>query len=392
MSKLKIYLNYLVYLVCLIIPKKKNRWVFGAWFGTRISDNPYAFYQYVTKNHPEIEAYWICDDVSKGPEFGVNAVKKNTARARWLCLTAKVSVMNQGYLDLGGLNWVRRSFKVQLWHGVAWKKIGEDTPDAKTGILHKISHKAFLFSNKCDLYITPSDETRRTHKTAFLVGDDKILSVGQPRNELLMDAQACSKVKEKILSKIGTGSTVIVYMPTFRDKTSEPFSFTKIADEISPVLAKHDAVILEKQHFVQIKRDEASSQASTDRIINVADYDAQELLASADILVTDYSSCFFDYVLRDKPVIHYMYDYDRYKNDDRGFYFDVDFVRSGKIVKTTDELIDHMEEVLEGNYDEPETRKIIRDRFDAYESSDNSKIIFEEILTRTGRTGGGKSV
>ena len=87
-----------------------------------------------------------------------------------------------------------------------------------------------------------------------------------------------------------------------------------------------------------------------------------------------------------------MYDYDRYKNDDRGFYFDVDFVRSGKIVKTTDELIDHMEEVLEGNYDEPETRKIIRDRFDAYESSDNSKIIFEEILTRTGRTGGGKSV
>ena len=151
-------------------------------------------------------------------------------------------------------------------------------------------------------------------------------------------------------------------------------------------------MILEKQHFVQIKRDEASSQASTDRIINVADYDAQELLASADILVTDYSSCFFDYVLRDKPVIHYMYDYDRYKNDDRGFYFDVDFVRSGKIVKTTDELIDHMEEVLEGNYDEPETRKIIRDRFDAYESSDNSKIIFEEILTRTGRTGGGKSV
>ena len=79
MNKIKIYLNYLVYLICLVIPKRKNRWVFGAWFGNRVSDNPYALYQYVAKNRPDIEAYWICNDISAAEKFGVNAVKRNTA-------------------------------------------------------------------------------------------------------------------------------------------------------------------------------------------------------------------------------------------------------------------------------------------------------------------------
>ncbi|MBR4947006.1 MAG: CDP-glycerol glycerophosphotransferase family protein [Clostridiales bacterium] len=380
MNKIKIYLNYLVYLICLVIPKRKNRWVFGAWFGNRVSDNPYALYQYVAKNRPDIEAYWICNDVSVADKYGINAVKRNTARARWLCLTAKVSVMNQGYLDLGGLNWVRRSFKVQLWHGVAWKKIGEDTPDTKTGLLHKISHKAYLFSNKCDLYIAPSDDMRKTIKTAFLVGDDKVLSAGQPRNEALLDAEFCKNEKDKFLNKTGAGK-IILYMPTFRDKTSEPFTFMQISDDISAVLEKYDAVILEKQHYVQLQRDN-SGATSSERIINVSDYDAQELLSAADILVTDYSSCFFDFVLRDKPVIHFMYDYDTYRDDDRGFYYDADYVRAGSIVKTSGELVSLIDDILNGNDPESGRRKIVRDRFDTYESADNSKIIVEEVLKR----------
>lgn len=380
MNKIKIYLNYLVYLICLVIPKRKNRWVFGAWFGNRVSDNPYALYQYVAKNRPDIEAYWICNDTSAADKFGINAVKRHTARARWLCLTAKVSVMNQGYLDLGGLNWVRRSFKVQLWHGVAWKKIGEDTPDTKTGLLHKISHKAYLFSNKCDFYIAPSEDMRKTIRTAFLVGDEKILSAGQPRNEALLDREFCKNEKDKFVNMTGAGK-IILYMPTFRDKASEPFSFMQVTDDIAPVLAKHDAAILEKQHYVQLQREDKGA-SSTERIINVSDYDAQELLAAADILVTDYSSCFFDYVLRDKPVVHFMYDYDRYRDDDRGFYYDADYVRAGSIVKTKGELVSLIDDILGGYDAEAQRRQIVRDRFDTYESSSNSKIIVEEVLKR----------
>ena len=380
MNKIKIYLNYLVFLICLAIPKRKNRWVFGAWFGNRVSDNSYALYKFISKNRPDIEAYWICNDTSVADKYGINAVKRNTARARWLCLTAKVSVMNQGYLDLGNLNWVRRSFKVQLWHGVAWKKIGEDTPDTKTGLLHKISHKAYLFSNKCDLYIAPSDEMRKTLKTAFLIGDDKILSVGQPRNEVLLDQAFCDNEKVKLQKNTGADK-IVLYMPTFRDKTSEPFTFLQISDQITPLLEKYYAVILEKQHYVQLQRSE-QSDTSSERIINVADSDATDLLAAADILITDYSSCFFDYVLRDKPVIHYMYDFDSYKNDDRGLYYDVEYVRAGSIVKTGEELIGRLEEILKGEYDDPDRRELVRDRFDTYESADNSAKITEEVLRR----------
>ena len=138
---------------------------------------------------------------------------------------------------------------------------------------------------------------------------------------------------------------------------------------------------MEKQHYVQLQREDKGA-SSTERIINVSDNDARELLASADILVTDYSSCFFDFVLRDKPVIHFMYDYDTYRDDDRGFYYDADYVRAGSIVKTKDELVSLIDDILGGTDSGSERRRIVRDRFDTYESASNSKIIVEEVLKR----------
>jgi len=381
LRKLKLLLNYLTFLVCLIIPKKKNRWVFGAWFGNRISDNPYALYQYIVQNHPDIDAYWLCNDLSLASELGVRAVKRNSFKGNWICLTSKVAVMNQSYLDLAEVNWIHRCFKVQLWHGVAWKKIGEDMNDNRSGLVHKISHKAFLFANRCDMYIAPSDESRKTARSAFLTDDEKILSAGQPRNEILLDEARCNVARNRLLSRIGNVKNIILYMPTFRDNSSDIFSFESIAELIYPVLNRHDAVILEKQHYVQSLR-ESQKDSSFERIINVADYDTQELLAASDILVTDYSSCFFDYILRDRPVVHYLYDVDSYSSQDRGLYYSVDYATAGKIVKNETELAEHINSLLEGACDEASRRKIIRERFDTFESKDNSRIIVQEVLKR----------
>ena len=101
MSKLKLYFNYITCLLSLLVRKNKNRWVFGAWFGSRISDNPYSLFQYVKEKHPEIEAVWICDDPAEAQKKGINAIKRNSLDAIWKCLTAGVAVMNQCYLDFG---------------------------------------------------------------------------------------------------------------------------------------------------------------------------------------------------------------------------------------------------------------------------------------------------
>ena len=379
MHKFLIYINYFTYILSCIVPKKKNRWVFGAWFGNRISDNSYALYKYVREAFPDIEAVWICNDINMAKKEGIDAVKRNTLQAVWKCLTAKVSVMNQGYLDFGNLNWIFKSYKVQLWHGVPWKKIGEDTTDEKTGFLHLISHKTYLFANKYDLYIAPSDKTREVLKTAFIIKDDKIISVGQPRNEILMDEKCCAEARSQLEEEIGNYEKIIVYMPTFRDKSGNPFSFMSLGYEIESILEAGNAVILEKQHFVDLQKMNKEGLCST-HIRNAAEIESQKLLAAAYILITDYSSCFFDYVLKDKPIIHYLYDYEQYKNADRGLYYSIEEATAGTVVYNTDELLSALSLVLQGEDTDKDKRHKIRDTFDTYESIYNSRTICEKIL------------
>ncbi len=378
MRKLKIYINFLTFLLSLLIPKKKNRWVFGAWFGNRVSDNPYALYNYMKDAHPEIECIWVCNDLLAAKQKGFIGVRRNSIIAIWKCLTAKVSIMNQGYLDFGNYNWIHHSYKVQLWHGVPWKKIGEDTETSKKGVLHKISHKAYLFSSRCDLYIAPSEETRRILKTAFVTDDSHILSIGQPRNEILMDSFACEEAKKRLKKAYGEFDSIILYMPTFRDLSTDVFSFFDIIHEINPILHAHNAILLEKEHYVQKQRTKSTS-LQKDRVFNVEGVDSQELLAAADVLITDYSSCFFDFLLKNKPIVHYIYDYDYYQNKDRGLYYDLNYVSCGPTVMNKQELLTCIEKILCGEDNESEKRKTIKDRFDTYEIPENSKIIYNEI-------------
>ena len=379
MKKIILYFNYLTYLVCLLVPKKQNRWVFGAWFGKRISDNPYAVYKYIQKEHPEIEAIWICNNVTAAERMGLTAIKRNSLKGIWKCLTAKVSIMNQGYLDFGSLNWIHKTYKVQLWHGVPWKKIGEDMTDESKGLLHLLSHKTFLFVNRADLYIAPSINTQKVLKSAFCTEISDILLVGQPRNEILMSDDYCKWAREKLMKTIGPFNKIILFMPTFRDKSSTPFSFVQIERSISKVLKEYNSVILEKQHFVELGRRKEDGK-NIDNIINVADYETQDLLAAADVLITDYSSCFFDFVLRDKPIIHYLYDYEVYKNKDRGLYYEADDVVAGTIAYNETELITAITRLLSGDDLECGRRKKVKEEFCTYESPDNSKIVYNRIM------------
>lgn len=379
MKKIMMYLNLFTCLFSRIIPKKKNKWVFGAWFGNRISDNSYALYNYIQNEYPSIDTVWICNDVETAEKCNIKSVKRNSWKGIWTCLTARVVVMNQGYMDLGNLNWIAGSYKVQLWHGVPWKRIGEDMENHKKGLLHNFSHNVYKYVNKYDLYIAPSEDIYIIMQSAFLADKSKILKVGQPRNEMLMDQEKCIKARENVAEIVGNHNIMILYMPTFRDNSNSKFSFYSIKDDIIEILDRYDAVILEKQHYVDSVR-MGAHETSSSRIFNVESVDSQELLASADILITDYSSCFFDYTLRKKPIIHYIYDYEYYKNKDRGLYFEKDYVMAGESAFTDLELIKAIENAIQDPEITLDRSELIRNRFCTFESHDNSRIICERIL------------
>ena len=373
--------SVLSYGISALIPKKKNRWVFGAWFGTAVSDNTKALYDYVAAEHPEIERIWVAREPEKVKLPGCIVIKRNSLKSLPYLLTARVAVMNQGFGDLAAVNLLGGVFRTQLWHGVAWKKIGRDAYPALKGL----EARGFSLENTYDLYIAPSRRYAESVKSAFGAKEEEILLCGQPRNEGLFSPAFLAESRRGVEEALGVrGKRLIVYMPTFRDKTAEVFSFHTLEGDprFQALAKKYNFVVVEKLHFKSGQQQEGETGERL--VYGLPGADAAQLLGAADLLVTDYSSCFFDYLITDRPIIHYAYDYDYYKNKDRGLYYDIDEVAAGTVAGDTAELLKALEANLAGDPCR-ERRAEIRERFITFESADNSRRIFEAIEKRLGR-------
>ena len=360
------------------IPKKKKRWVFGAWFGNAVSDNTKAFYDYVKDNHPEIERVWVSSDPSKVTLPGCIVVKRNSLSSLKYILTAKIAVMNQGFGDFAAYNFLGGAVKIQLWHGVAWKKIGRDGISNLKGLYKKL----YKIINQYDMYIAPSKRYGESVKTAFMTDDNHIIYVGQPRNEVLFSEDFKKKSRKYVESRIGiTNKKIIAYMPTFRDKTTDVFSFHKIEGDqrFRELAEQYGFVVVEKLHYRSQQRKENMNEQTI--VYGMPDIDASTLLGAADMLITDYSSCFFDYLIVNKPIIHYAYDYAYYKDKDRGLYYDISEVAAGTIANNQEELIMAIRDNLMADKNADRRNQIYK-QFMTFESDDNCERIFNEIQKR----------
>lgn len=374
-------ISIFTYSISRVFPKKSKRWVFGAWFGDAVSDNTKAFYDYIEKNHPEIERIWVATDPSRVNLPGCKVVKRNSLTSLMFLLTARVAVMNQGFGDLAAYNFLGGTYKVQLWHGVAWKKIGRDAVPNLKGFYEKI----FQFINHYDLYIAPSKIYGESVKTAFKTDDSHILYIGQPRNVSLFSEEFKQASRDKIESIIGVSpKRIIAYMPTFRDKTSRVFSFHFMEEEVQfkELAHKYGFVVIEKLHYKSHQNMNKTNKESL--VYGLPNVDATVLLGAADCLITDYSSCFFDYLITDRPVIHFTYDYDYYKNKDRGLYYDISDVAAGTIAITDADIFDAIDKNCQGDPGKWRRRRV-KERFISFESKENCEVIYRAIVNNLNR-------
>ena len=386
-NSIRSFLSRITFFITKLIPKKSNRWVFGAWYGNSISDNSKALFDELTKNNTDIETIWVVNAPHEYSIPGTKIVKRNTLKALFYIATAKVAVFNQGYTDFASLNFLGGVFTVQLWHGVAWKKIGHDAEKEHS----QSENKSFVVHHKevesYSMYIAPSDEYKSKLCSAFFADPRNVLSVGQPRNAIFFSKEKVEEYKRFVQESFGIyDKKIIVYMPTFRDNRSKDFSFfdDSIFADITKLGKDCNFVVIEKSHFVDNKRGKELTNRN-DTIMAINNIDSQVLLCAADILITDYSSCFFDFLLRDKPIIHYIYDYDYYRDDDRGLYYNFDEVAAGICAFTRNDLLDAIKTYIYDPSKDASLRKKIRDKFVNYESINNSKIIISEIINRSSR-------
>ncbi len=135
---LSILIRPIFFLFSTIIPKNKKIWVFGAWFGMKYADNSKYLYKYVTANHKEIIAVWVCKDkrlVNELRNSHINAYYYCSLLGIWYqCRAGFIFVTHAIYSDLNTYCISPLTKRIQLWHGIPLKKIGYDDPDSYTQV------------------------------------------------------------------------------------------------------------------------------------------------------------------------------------------------------------------------------------------------------------------
>jgi len=367
--------------------RDKNLWVFGEWFGNRVSDNSLYFANYVVENHKEIKVVWIAQKQTDTSLLasGVTVLETDSPQALEALKHAGVVVLNQGREDVS----IEHQFLfdgalvVNLWHGVPWKKIGKDG-EKNTGWLRALYNTCYSKLFRVDMTVAMTQDFADIISRMFCIDKSHVLLTGYPRNSIFYSDNHTSVARDKAMDALQakTGRTptkIITYMPTFRDNTDDLFSFETLKDDtrLNEVLSKHNAVVVQRAHFVSQQRGQKESVNS--RITAIESLSSQELLAATDLLITDYSSCFFDFLVTGRPIIHYLYDYDYYANKDRGLYYTKEEVACGDVPQDIDSLVKAIEENLSCPDKCKELRGERKAIYMTYESKNSCCEIFEAI-------------
>ena len=346
----------ILYKIARATTKVDNRVVFFESFqGRNYSCSPKAIFEEMrdSGDYNDYEFIWSFRNVhkpgkilkklvgnSEGDGPNISIVKYETFSYYKALAKAKYWVLNSNARKF--LKPSEEQVYIQTWHGTPLKKIGLDVPDSDLDYAHE--------SEKFSYMISPSKYCTEKYISAFgLEGrEDIVLETGYPRNDALFtfDQAKVNAVLREL--DIPRGKKLILYAPTFRDNKHSQVSgyenaagidFEKIREQLGD-----EYLILFRAHYFVAK--EMDFTKLKDFVIDVSDYeDVNDLYIISDMLVTDYSSVFFDYANLKRPIIFYMYDYEDYKANARDFYLDQNEL-PGPIAKTQDELVKAIEDTI----------------------------------------------
>lgn len=375
----KIIVRFIFMYFSMIIPKNKKIMIFGAWFGKKYDDNPKYLYEYVLSERKDIKAIWYTSDkkvFDKLNEMGYPVYMSNTWKSIRTAMRAKYIFTATSREDIGWAeaNLTGNAVHVDLWHGIPLKKIMYDNGFVKIDTLkQKVSKKLSYPPFRKDYVISTSETITNIYLSAFRKKIEYVIQLGQPRNDYFY-SEHINPFKERF-----NGKKIILYMPTHRNAGKTPIDVDSLFDlnKINEMCIKNNCVFLIKKHFYHASDTPMKGKYEAIMDITSEVVESQVLLDSADILVTDYSSCYIDYLLLDRPILFYNYDMEDYLKNDRDLYFDYDEVTPGEICGTKDEFEIVLDKLLSGN----DTYKAKRQEIcDLFYSKDNQRPVSAKII------------
>lgn len=332
--------NLLGYFLSYFYVRNNKLWLFGSRDGSAYSDNSKYLFEAVVDKH-EINSHWVTKNKNL-----YHALKGKISIEYFYSLKCQILIARAGvYITSHGINdispYVRRNrLHVCLWHGLPLKKIGSNTGASrgKNSFLYNLL-SLFIFSKKGpDLFLSPSDFYRDIFKEAFSYNDEQFILAQYPRVSKLFEAKNIAK----------DNKTTLLYAPTFRDDVDVSYYYQNtiiphgdILDLINKKLGEANAILLLKPHpYISLEKIENDLHKYKNiKYINASE-DIFDYLVSADVLITDYSSVFFDYIILGRKIVFFAPDLEWYtRSENRGMYFDYEKFVPGKICRNWESVI-----------------------------------------------------
>ena len=312
-------LNFIIFNICRLIPcRNKKLWVFGAHAGNKFDDNSRFLFEYVNKNKDRgIRPVWLAYDrktIEQLKKDGYEAYNYRSIKGIVTSFRAGVAFYTHSLYDLGAIPLVGGAKIVALWHGVGFKRIYNAKYSGWKLTAKKIIDKLFTRTYR-NVTIATSEYTKKQWAEAFNVKMRNIYITGQPRNDVFRKETKKNELLKE--TSIDINRRIVLFMPTYRSSAQSKGTIqSQLNDlfnsiELSNVLDRMHCVLVVKLHpltpFVYLPK------RSNFMVLSYESIDCnQELLSIADILITDYSSCFVDFALTKRPIIFYQPDYEEY--------------------------------------------------------------------------------
>ena len=366
--------------------------IFGSFNGKSYCDSPKALYNYLINDekYSDYKFVWAFNDVESHRFLEKNKNTKviNIKSKEFLKTLGKAKYWIFNFKIQDHIFPKENQVFVQCWHGTPLKRLGCDLEHLNNAMnsISEIRNRYHIEASKFSYFLSPSKFATEKFITAWdlekINKTNIMVEEGYPRNDFLLNytENDINRIKKELNIK-NINKKILLYAPTYRDNQHSggigytyetQVGFEKVKEEVS-----EECVILFRAHWLVAQ--EFDFEKYKDFIIDVSNYDdINELYVISDILITDYSSVFFDYANLKRPIIFYMYDLKQYRDDIRGFYLDLEEL-PGNIIEKEEELIKKIK-LLANEFVYSEKYKNFNEKFNYLDDGNAAKRVIEKII------------
>ncbi|WP_022766617.1 CDP-glycerol glycerophosphotransferase family protein [Butyrivibrio sp. XPD2006] len=333
-----------------LVPKDKRLVLFGAWFGQRYADNTKYLYEFCL-NKKDIKPIWFTKNYDVYRNLisqGKPAVYSKSLKGILVQMRAAMLVSTVDYGDFN-IYLLSGCMIFDQGHGVAIKRShdkGYETCYQKffDALIH-LNVKRYGVGTNPYLIEMAHDEVP--------VPDDHVIYANMARTDVFFDERLYDH-RNDFLNDIIKDRKVVLYAPTHRLEGAIPIEVDKIFDlpDIQEICEQNNAVFIIKKHFYH--KDEKSNLDKYSRIFDITneDVETQSLLCKTDILISDYSAIYIDFLATNRPIILYPYDYKEFTDKIRGFFLCMEDNHVGYKPNNPAQITDCLKHVFDDPTDE----------------------------------------